>query len=64
MSKYVWTVLDEIYAVLSSSEYLIEGSQKKFAIFLPMPLSFFFIFIKFSFTLLEYNSFPFYLFMG
>ena len=63
MSKYVWTVLDEIYAVLSSSEYLIEGSQTKFPIFLPMPLSFFFIFIKFSFTLLEYNSFPFYLFM-
>ena len=28
MSKYFWTVLDEIYAVLSSSEYLIEDSQK------------------------------------
>ena len=30
MSKYVWTVLDEIYAVLSSSDYLKEDSQKQF----------------------------------
>ena len=62
MSKYFWTVLDEIYAVLSSSEYLIEDSQKTIPYFPSDAFKVFFL--KFSFTPLMYNSFPFYLFMG
>ena len=45
MSKYFWTVLDEIYAVLSSSEYLIEDSQKTIPYF---PSDAFKVFFSFS----------------
>ena len=49
MSKYFWTVLDEIYAVSSSSEYLIEDSQKTIPYFSSDAFKVFFSFSKIFF---------------